>query len=27
MGYLKRLLSTRLMDKFILKVAGGELKN
>jgi len=26
MGYLKRLLSTRWMDKVILKVAGGELK-
>lgn len=26
MGFLKRLLPTRLMDKFILKVAGGELK-
>ncbi len=26
MGYLKRLLPTKLMDKFILKVAGGELK-
>ena len=26
MGYLKRILSTRLMDKFILAVAGGELK-
>lgn len=26
MGYLKRLLPTTLMDKFILKVAGGELK-
>ena len=26
MGYLKRLLPTTLMDKFILKAAGGELK-
>lgn len=26
MGYLKRILSSKLMDKFILKVAGGELK-
>lgn len=26
MGYLKRLLPTKLMDKFILAVAGGELK-
>ncbi|MGK0271977.1 MAG: NAD(P)-dependent dehydrogenase (short-subunit alcohol dehydrogenase family) [Cocleimonas sp.] len=26
MGYLKRLLPTTFMDKFILKVAGGELK-
>ena len=26
MGYLKRLLPSSLMDKFILKVAGGELK-
>lgn len=26
MGYLKRILPTTLMDKFILKVAGGELK-
>lgn len=26
MGYLKRILSTRLMDKFILAVAGNELK-
>lgn len=27
MGIMKRLLSARLMDKFILKVAGGELKD
>ena len=27
MGYLKRLLSTSLMDKFILKVAGGEMND
>ena len=27
MGYLKRLLPARLMDKFILNVAGGELKD
>jgi len=27
MGIMKRLLSSRLMDKFILKVAGGELKD
>ena len=26
MGYLKRILSSRVMDKFILAVAGGELK-
>ncbi len=26
MGYLKRILPTKIMDKFILKVAGGELK-